>query len=145
MTSFKHRQKIRKVDALNVIYKSIIYKLRNEDVTGKRSSVLLSIVIFFIIFVCLFVCLLIKRYFLHIYWQFRLPTSGEVIFIPYILLPSTYEVMLLICQRVTRLPAGWPTGNDQKSDTQSYLLILLFELESTSYHNHLDAEYIWIK
>ena len=55
MTSFKHRQKIRKVDALNVIYKSIIYKLRNKDVTGKRSSVLLSIVIFFIIFVCLFV------------------------------------------------------------------------------------------
>ena len=56
MTSFKHRQKIRKVNALNVIYKSIIYKLRNKDVTGKRSSVLLSIVIFFIIFVCLFVC-----------------------------------------------------------------------------------------
>ena len=141
MTSFKHRQKIRKVDALNVIYKSIIYKLRNKDVIGKRSSVLLSIVIFFIIFVCL----LIKRYFLHIYWQFRLPTSGEVIFIPYILLPSTYEVMLLICKRVTCLSAGWPTGNDQKSDTKYYLLILLFELESTSYHNHLDAEYIWIK
>ena len=83
-----------------------------------RSSILLSVVIFFLIFVCL----LIKSYFLRIYLQFPLRTNGAVIFIPYILLPSTYEVMLLICSRVTRLPAGWQTGNDRTSDTQSCLL-----------------------
>lgn len=38
--------------------------------------------------------------------QFPSRTSGAVIFIPYILLPSTYEVMLLICSRVLRFPAG---------------------------------------
>ena len=81
-----------------------------------RSSVLLSIVIFFLIFVCL------EINFLRIYLQFPLRTNGAVIFIPYILLPSTYEVMLLICSRVTRLPAGWQTGNDRTSDTQSCLL-----------------------
>ena len=82
------------------------------------SSVFLSIVIF----VLIFISLVIKRYFLRIYLQFPLRTSGAVIFIPYILLPSTYEVMLLICSRVTRLPAGWQTGNDRTSDTQSCLL-----------------------
>ena len=63
-----------------------------------------------------------QRIALGIYLQFPLRTSGAVIFIPYILLPSTYEVMLLICSRVTRLPAGWQTGNDRTSDTQSVLL-----------------------
>ena len=47
--------------------------------------------------------------------------SGAVIFIPHILLPSTNEVMLLICSRVTRRPAGWQTGNERTSDTQSLL------------------------
>ena len=118
MASFKHRKKFCKVTALNVICKSIIYKPRKGDVMRGSSSILHSIVIFFLIFVCL----VIKRYFLRIYLQFPLRTSGAVIFIPYILLPSTYEVMLLICSRVTRLPAGWQTGNDRTSDTQSCLL-----------------------
>ena len=118
MASFKHRQKFCKITALNVICKSIIYKPRKGDVMKESSSILHSIVIFFLIFVCL----VIKRYFLRICLQFPLRTSGAVIFIPYILLPSTYEVMLLICSRCTRLPAVWQTGNDRTSDTQSYLL-----------------------
>ena len=75
-----------------------------------------------VIFSLIFVCLGNKRNALGIYLQFPLRTSGAVIFIPYMLLPSTQEVMLLICSRVTRLPAGWQTGNDQTSDTQSLLL-----------------------
>ena len=62
-----------------------------------------------------------KNNFLRIHLQFPSRTSGAVIFIPYILLPSTYEVMLLICSRVTRCPAGWQRGNERTSDTQSLL------------------------
>ena len=108
-----------KVDALNGICKFITYKLRKADVMRESFSILLNIVIFFLIFVCLVIK---TNCFLRIYLQLPLRTSGAVIFIPYILLPSTYEVMLLICSRVTRLPACWQTGNDRTSDTQSLLL-----------------------
>ena len=108
-----------KVDALNGICKYITCKLRKADVMRGSFSMLLNIVIFFLIFVCLVIK---KNCFLRIYLQFPLRTSGAVIFIPYILLPSTYDVMLLICSRVTRLPACWQTGNDRTSDTQSLSL-----------------------
>ena len=89
----------------------------NEGDEGE-DLILFSMVVSFIFFTCLE----IKKKFLRIYLQFPLRTSGAVIFIPYILLPSTYEVMLLICSRVTRVLAGWQTGNDRTSDTQSLLL-----------------------
>ena len=114
MFIFKYRPKFRRKDTL----KTLFVKRRKAEVMRGSTSIFLFMVIFFFIFVCLE----IKRNFWRIYLQFPLRTSGAVIFIPYILLPSTYEVMLLICSRVTRLPAGWQTGNDRTSDTQSCLL-----------------------
>ena len=114
MFFFKYRPKICRKETL----KTSFVKRRKAEVMRGSTSIFLSMVIFFLIFVCLG----IKRNFWRIYLQFPLRTSGAVIFIPYILLPSTYDVMLLICSRVTRLPAGWQTGNDRTSDTQSLLL-----------------------
>ena len=95
-----------------------------------------------VIFSLIFVCLGNKRNALGIYLQFPLRTSEAVIFIPYMLLPLTQEVMLLICSRVTRLPAGWKLEMIKQVTRNPFYLILLFELESTNYRNHLDAEYI---
>ena len=63
-----------------------------------------------------------KINFLRIYLEFPSRASGIVIFIPYILLPLKFEVMLQNFSHATRRPAGWQTGNDRTSDTQPVVL-----------------------
>ena len=139
MTFLNISKKSVKVDALNGICKYITYKLRKADVMRGSFSILLNIVIFFLIFVCLVIkkivscvftynchCGLVEQWYLfHIYCchQHMKWCCWFVHVLHVFLLAGKLEMI----GQVTHSP---------------FHLILLFELESTNCHNHLDVEYI---